>query len=120
MAKPPVGTTDTHTLTENFEKLQGKGIGQHVDFTAQNATSSQLQNDHFDLQQQIQTTMQSDIMQPKQDAEGTLAISRQATAAATSVNKEVEERKEELDEIFIDVRGQLHHRTGDESQGTST
>ncbi len=116
---PPAGTTNTHTPTEKLQKLQHKGVGDHVAFADSdiNRQNQQLQKDQFDIQEQIQTTLQSDVMQTKQDAEGTLAISRQASAAATSSADEAVDREDALDEIFIDIRGQLHHNpTNDESQ----
>jgi len=112
---------------QRLQALQQKGIGEHLSYEepTERKQAAQLQQDHFDLQEQLQETMQSPIMQqpaptspkvppPKQDTQGTLAIARQASDVAASTNDESEARKDALDEIFIDLRGQLHHQGEDE------
>jgi len=104
---------------QELQTLQQKGVGTHLSYaqTGEQQQAEHLQQDHFDLQQQLQNTAQSPIMQQsdrQQDNSGTLEIARQASNAAASTDDELEAREDALDEIFIDLRGQLHHKKTDE------
>ena len=90
--------------------MQGKGVGDHLSYALPTADTAveHMQRDNFQLQSEIDKTMKSEIMQPKQDDEGTLEIAR---SAAQSTEEEVTNREDALDEIYIDLRGEMHHKS---------
>lgn len=65
------------------------------------APQQDLQRDHFQLENQVQQTLKTDVMKQPQEP-GTLNIPK---------NNSVPDAN--LDEIYIDVRGNLHHRSED-------
>lgn len=71
-------------------------------------TAAQAKADQATVEQVINETKQSDVMQESQD--GALSISRPGAASDAG------QPGDGLDEIYIDIRGKLHHRTaGDPS-----
>ena len=108
--KPPVGTTATDTPMQKLDTMQGKGVGDHLSYALPTADTAveHMQRDNFQLQSEIDKTMKSEVMQPKQDDEGTLEIAR---SAAQSTEEEVTNREDALDEIYIDLRGEMHHKS---------
>lgn len=105
--------------------LQKKGIGGNVSFADERARVRAAEGfnttAHNQLEQAIQTTKASDVMQqpitekPKPTAPTELKLKRiqmppLENAASDAPKEEVEPS---FDEIYIDVRGKLHHRTED-------
>lgn len=132
-SKPPVSSPDAAKLpiqhtnsapNQNLQAMQQKGIGEHIAFPDLSGHSPQQEasvNDHFQLQQELQKTMESDVMQqtpepPVQPAantnEGTLQIMRStASSAAVSTDTAKQQEEDTLDEIYVDLGGKLHHKT---------
>lgn len=72
-------------------------------------TGQNLQADHFAVEKQVQDLAKVNETKQPQD---TLTIPKKGAESATSTDS--------LDEIYIDVRGNLHHRSNDEAQKSTT
>lgn len=71
-----------------------------------NVQAERMQQDNSQTEQQVAETR--DVMRSaEQDALGTLEIAR---SAAQSTKEETTIREDALDEIYIDIRGQIHHK----------
>lgn len=115
-ATPPIGTASTQTPMQRLGQMQQKGIGQHVSFDNNAAAPEpqKMQEDQIAIQQELQKTIQSDVMQqPKkvQAADGALEISRTDHKDTSPASETDGTEDGQLDEIFIDIRGCLHHKT---------
>jgi len=103
----PTPKQASHQITKNdptFRKLQREGFGQGVEVkTGQQAASAPAHgiDDQLELEQALQTTMKSDAMQYPDD------MNAQALTDETSAESDV-------DEIFIDLKGTLHHKAEEE------
>ncbi|HET9412229.1 MAG TPA: TraM recognition domain-containing protein [Candidatus Saccharimonadales bacterium] len=111
---PPLGLSD----------LQSQGYGGSISFSDHQPLSAAAgtfsANAHHQLEQAIQATHASDIMrQPVQQPEPAksspteLKLKRMPTLPAVQTDADEEPA---LDEIYIDVRGNLHHRSEDEKR----
>lgn len=103
----PVASAQPQPLQpdQRLQKLQSFGIGEHI-----HASVSDTQpvapsiEDGKVLQEEVEKTQSAEIMQQK--AEPELKIIRPGDRAAPTASEPAEES---LDEIYIDVRGNLHH-----------
>lgn len=107
--KTPVGVAKAGMPMQKPDTLQQQGAGDQLSYALPTAgtAAEQMQQDNSQLQNEIDKTRQTGMMQPKQDDEGTLEIAR---SAAQSTQEEVTSREDALDEIYIDLRGQIHHK----------
>jgi hypothetical protein len=129
--KPPVSSDEATKLpiqhtgsvpNQNLQVMQQRGIGDHIAFPNQPGQQAPqtMQNDHFKLQQELQKTMESDVMQQAppvaepvkvSDDAGTLQIIRStASSAAVASDAARQQEQDTLDEIYVDLGGRLHHK----------
>lgn len=126
--KPPTSSSEAAKLpiqhngsapNQNLQVMQQRGIGDHIAFPDPSAPTPQASvNDHYKLQQELQKTMESDVMQqpPEPPAkgpdEGTLQIIRStASSAAVASDTAKQQEQDSLDEIYVDLGGRLHHKS---------
>lgn len=112
VAKPPVKptATDLHATTSQLDHLQSKGLAGDVQIAqpggvTANRSTTLTQADHADIEAQLSQTMARDEMKEAQD--------EAKAAAATKPTATDEQEADSLDEIFIDLRGNLHHKNED-------
>ncbi len=87
-----------------LHQLQNKGLGKDVTFGKKEQTSpEQTAQDHKVLDAQLRKV---GVTQPVSTA---TAATKDTNEGHLKVNKSTSEPHEEFDEIFIDVRGNLHH-----------
>ena len=86
-----------------LHQLQSRGLGQNVSFEKQQrVTAEQTLQDHTVLNEEIDKVESAVVDQASQ-------TSQSNNGGHLKINKTPETPREEFDEIFIDVRGNLHH-----------
>jgi hypothetical protein len=105
-AKPIVQSPNDRRLDE----LQRQGLGQAITFGHQAAAPPRATHeDHLALEQALANTQTTDVMR-QQPENGELKLNR---TSADSFAAPGEAANPDFDEIYIDVRGRLHHRSED-------
>lgn len=107
-----------------LNELQQQGIGGNITFGRQDLPQqAPTHDDHVALEQALQTTQSSDVMrggQPQppqvQSSDGELKLNRQAASPDTFAAPN--EARPDFDEIYIDVRGRLHHKAEEPADAT--
>jgi len=107
-----------------LEALQQRGVGGSISFGHLDVEpKSVTHEDHVALEHALETTKATDIMAHKevrqkhrgQPSSGELRLSRPGSPSPDSFIVPGETPQSDFDEIYIDVRGRLHHRTEDEA-----
>lgn len=101
---------------QRLQRLQSAGIGEHVQVSGEQGGQSQSPTieDHIKLQEEVDKARTDDVMQQKEEAEPVLKIARESGERAMNTTSQVQDP--ELDEIFIDIRGNLHHAKNDKAK----
>jgi hypothetical protein len=109
--------------TQSLAELQHKGFGGNVTFKTQGGVGAPSQpvssQDGKQLEQALQSTKADEVMkepvkEPVAHQPTELKLQRGPTMPPLEGVAAAEPAEPNLDEIYIDVRGQLHHRTEDE------
>lgn len=103
-ALPPPSSND-----KRLGELQKHGVGGNITFGHKTVASADVTHeDHAALEHALETTKSTDVMQTPepQPENGELKLNRAADGTA-------EAQQADFDEIYIDVRGRLHHRAED-------
>lgn len=93
-----------------LDELQKQGVGQALTFGQQTINHKVTHDDHIALEQALANTESTDVM--KQPEDGELKLKRPSADSFASPGQQ--DTQPNFDEIYIDVRGQLHHHTEDE------
>lgn len=124
ISKRPSGSqtqeNDTaQTQTAGLSSLQSKGYGGNVETVANGAAASSMTtNDAFELESQLQAAASQASSAPRAQAGDTLHIARQKAGASGSGDSSSQQPG--VDEIFIDLKGNLTHVDDDEQLNTDT
>jgi hypothetical protein len=118
----PTPVTPVRQNDKRLDTLQQQGVGGHITF-GQQVIGQPTRDDHVALEHALQTTKSSDVMQQDrpapvgtvQSSDGELKLNRQASPDTFAAPGEATPN---FDEIYIDVRGQLHHKSEDEAAAT--
>jgi hypothetical protein len=106
-----------------LDAMQEQGIGGNISFGHMEVQKSVTHDDHIALENALQETKNADVMRdttatsaavpaaPVQSREGELKLKRSTAPSPDSFSVPGEEAQADFDEIYIDVRGQLHHRS---------
>ena len=105
-----------------LDALQKQGVGGNISFGHMDVNSSKVtHDDHVALEHAIEATESTDVMahkeaqqRPAQPKDGELKLNRPSGPSPDSFLAPGETPPADFDEIFIDVRGRLHHRAEDE------
>lgn len=104
-----------HQADKRLELLQHEGVGGHVSFGPSPIYKRDVTpDDHTALEDAITSTQHTDVMTetlPEQKHEGELKLNREPADAAGTGEKD----QMGMDEIYIDVKGRLHHRGEEQS-----
>lgn len=112
------------TRSQELSQLQSQGFGGNVVFgETHKPTSNPMAfsaNAHRELEQAIQTTAKSDIMQQpvehtQKQSPTELKLKRTPTLPPLEQQPTSGEGDANVDEIYIDVRGKIHHRSEEEA-----
>lgn len=107
----------TTTPDYRLQSLQAKGVGSGVEVRSQAFPTGQehTTNDSFAMEDAIQTTMNDTVMQQQQAPESnTLKITRpKSTSTDGAVIAASGQVGDHLDEIYIDLKGNIVHKDGD-------
>lgn len=113
-----------HVPDRRLDDLQKHGLGTNITFGHVETNKPVTHDDHLALEHALQITKATDVMAdeqaPKQvqSADGELKLNRSAPSPDSFVAPG-QETGSSFDEIYIDVRGRLHHRTEDEAAPTT-
>ena len=115
--------TQPHTPDRRLDDLQKHGMGTNITFGRVETNKPVTHDDHMALEHALQATKATDVMQeeaskPQQSQEGELKLTRSAPSPDSFVAPG-QDTGANFDEIYIDVRGQLHHRS-EENQSQAT
>lgn len=103
---PSSSTPTQRSHDQRLRQLQQQGVGGHITFghTSVKEPQKMSVNDHAAIEHALAATRSSDVMREQEAAQaGELKLSRNPSNTSDAQNSPYEE-------IFIDVRGQLHHR----------
>jgi hypothetical protein len=95
---------------KRLDELQKHGVGQTITFGHQTLAPKVTHDDHVALEQALQNTQSTDVMK-QQPENGELKLNRPTVDSFAAPG---ETPNPDFDEIYIDVRGRLHHRSEDE------
>lgn len=97
LGKPQTGLTN----------LQNRGIGEHITFAEPTVTTKHVTlDDGAKLESALENTKASDVMREAQEK---AAAPSTAVPGELKLSRNETDDKSQFDEIFIDVRGHLHH-----------
>ena len=101
--------------------MQRQGIGGNITFGHMDVQKTVTHDDHVALEHALAATKAADVMQdgpakpPVQSSDGELKLTRQNNPSPDSFSVPGEEPKANVEEIYIDVRGRLHHRNEEDA-----
>jgi hypothetical protein len=103
-----------------LDAMQQRGIGGNISFGHLDVQKKVTHDDHVALENALEETKNTDVMRqeaqasvPVQSPDGELKLKRSAPSP-DSFSVPGEDAQADFDEIYIDVRGRLHHRSEDE------
>lgn len=102
----PSGGTDLHAL-------QNKGMGTGLEIKPQGigvVSDKNLTDDHFAVESTLQSTLDDTVMKQAPEAPGTLKIARSKDSSQADQSGASDDV---LDEIYIDLKGNIVHKDGD-------
>jgi hypothetical protein len=114
---------------KRLDVLQERGIGGSITFGHMGVPKEVTHTDHVALEHALEATKASDVMQQQQPAtvpakapqshDGELKLNRAIEPSPDSFSVPGEEAAANFDEIYVDVRGRLHHRSQEDADKAS-
>lgn len=105
-----------------LDAMQQQGIGGNISFGHMDIQKKVTHDDHVALENALQETKNADVMRenaqpaaPVQPHDGELKLKRPSSPSPDSFSVPGDDAQSDFDEIYIDVRGRLHHRSEDET-----
>jgi hypothetical protein len=122
-------TVPTPKHDARLDAMQQRGIGGNISFGHMDTQRKVTHDDHVALENVLQETKNTDVMREEgqaapaptgQHPEGELKLKRPSAPSpdSFSVPGADSQAQADFDEIYIDVRGRLHHRAEDEPATT--